>query len=171
MKLFSICCSTCGRKDKISIITYSGKADLELSGISASERDSIANVINSLFSSGGTKPAKALSLAYKVAERHFIEGGNNRIIFATDGGFEVEKVLGPLAKNRDTQIPMSVFYFGKLPAYKITEMENLAQQGYGNTAHIRPETVEVALLNEVRVISIRPLGSLSVGSRQFFLYH
>jgi hypothetical protein len=142
-------------EDKISIITYSGRAELELSGISASERDSISKVINNLNSSGGTKPAKALSLAYKIADSHFIEGGNNRIIFATDGGFETEKVVGPLTKNRDTRIPLSVFYFGKLPAFKIAEMENLARQGYGNTAHIRPETVEVALLNEVRVISSR----------------
>ncbi|MEL6591265.1 MAG: hypothetical protein AAFQ68_14340, partial [Bacteroidota bacterium] len=58
-------------------------------------------------------------------------------------------------KSATSDIPMSVFYFGKLPAFKIEEMETLARRAFGNTAHILPETVNSALLREVRVIQER----------------
>ncbi len=144
-----------GPEDKISVITYSGKPELELSGLSAAQRDSITGILSQLQSAGSTKPSKAIKLAYEVARQHYIEGGNNRIIFATDGGFEKEDVTEPLSKLGTVEVPLSVFYFGKLPAFLIAEMQSLAAQGYGNTAHILPNTVEVALLNEVRVISKR----------------
>ncbi|MEL7341473.1 MAG: VWA domain-containing protein, partial [Bacteroidota bacterium] len=142
-------------EDKISIVAYSGKADILLSNLSAVERDSIAETVAVLASKGSTKPTKAVELGYQLAERHQIPGGNNRIIFATDGGFEEGILDKILEKSASSEIPMSVFYFGKLPAFKIEEMEKLARSAFGNTAHILPETVNSALLREVRVIQER----------------
>ncbi|MEL7532492.1 MAG: VWA domain-containing protein, partial [Bacteroidota bacterium] len=139
-------------EDKISVVAYSSKAETLLSNLSAAERDSIAATVEVLASSGSTKPTKAVEIAYALANRHLIPNGNNRIIFATDGGFDSEVLDKPLDKFASSDIPLSVFYFGKLPADKIAEMELLAQKAFGNTAHILPETVNSALLNEVRVI-------------------
>lgn len=142
-------------EDKISIVAYSSKAEVLLSNLSAAERDSIAATVEVLASSGSTKPTKAVELAYELAEHHFIAEGNNRIIFATDGGFESEVLDKPLEKFANSEIPLSVFYFGKLPADRIVEMEQIALRTFGNTAHILPQTVNSALLNEVRVIQQR----------------
>jgi len=142
-------------EDKISIVAYSSKAETLLSNLSAAERDSIAAAVEVLASSGSTKPTKAVEIAYALANRHLIPNGNNRIIFATDGGFDTEVLDKPLEKFANSDIPLSVFYFGKLPTDKIVEMEMLAQKAFGNTAHILPQTVNSALLNEVRVIQER----------------
>ncbi|MEO0472723.1 MAG: VWA domain-containing protein, partial [Bacteroidota bacterium] len=138
--------------DKISVITYSGKPKVELSGISAAERHAISETITALKSQGSTRPATAIRQAYQLAQTHFIEGGNNRIIFATDGGFETDELDNTLEKNGRDEVPMSVFYFGKLPPFKIDEMKDIARRTYGNATHILPNTVDAALLKEVKVI-------------------
>lgn len=142
-------------EDKISVITYSGKAVLQLDGVPASEQEKIANTITGLKSLGETKPAKAIQMAYEQAQAHLIASGNNRIIFATDGGFDFSKLDKPLEKNGSAQIPLSVFYFGKQPAWKLKEMNKIARQGFGNAAHITTNTVTAALLREVKTIRIK----------------
>ncbi|MDX2250215.1 MAG: FG-GAP-like repeat-containing protein [Bacteroidia bacterium] len=142
-------------EDKISVITYSGKPSVILSGVPASEQEKIAAAISELVSSGETKPARAVELAYEVAVSHFIQGGNNRIIFATDGGFEIEVLDKPLEKLPSKEIPLSVFYFGKLPAFKISEMNEIARKGFGNSAHITSGSVTTSLLQEVKQIRVK----------------
>lgn len=142
-------------EDKISVITYSGKAMLVLDGVPAAEQEKIANTITGLKSLGETKPAKAVNMAYEQARAHFIEDGNNRIIFATDGGFDFSDLDKPLTKNGSAKIPLSVFYFGKQPAWKLAEMAKIARNGYGNNAHITSNTVTGALLREVKTIRLK----------------
>ncbi|MEZ4827643.1 MAG: VWA domain-containing protein [Bacteroidia bacterium] len=142
-------------EDKISVITYSGKPAVELSGVPASEQEKIATTINQLVSSGETRPVRAVELAYEIARLHFIEGGNNRIIFATDGGFEQQVLDKPLEKLPSQEIPLSVFYFGKLPGFKIDQMNEIARKGFGNSAHITSGSVNQSLLNEVKQIRIK----------------
>lgn len=146
-------------EDKISVITFSGKPSVELSGVPASEQEKIAATINQLVSSGETKPGRAVELAYEIARLHFIEGGNNRIIFATDGGFEVQVLDKPLEKLPSKEIPLSVFYFGKLPAFKIAEMNEIVRKGLGNAAHITSGSVTQSLLQEVKQIRIKTTGN------------
>ncbi|MEZ4776632.1 MAG: VWA domain-containing protein [Bacteroidia bacterium] len=146
-------------EDKISVITYSGRPTVELSGVPASEQEKIAATINQLISSGETKPVRAVELAYEVARLHFIEGGNNRIIFATDGGFEIQVLDKPLEKLPTKDIPLSVFYFGKLPAFKIAEMNEIARRGFGNSAHITSGSVTQSLLQEVKQIRMKTTGN------------
>ena len=142
-------------EDKISIITYSGKAAVELSGVPASEQKKIIHTLEELKSSGDTKPEKALKQAYEVAQFHFIPNANNRIIFATDGGFDLRDVNKALSKLANDQIVLSVFYFGKLPAQKIGEMREIAVMGNGNSAHITSSTAIGALLREIKVIRLK----------------
>lgn len=142
-------------EDKISVITYSGKAVLQLDGVPASEQEKISSTITGLKSLGETKPAKAIQMAYEQAQAHLIKGGNNRIIFATDGGFDFSKLDKPLEKNGSKAIPLSVFYFGKQPEWKLIEMQKIARRGFGNAAHITTNTVTSALLREVKTIRLK----------------
>ncbi|MEM7659318.1 MAG: VWA domain-containing protein [Bacteroidota bacterium] len=144
-------------EDRISVITYSGKATLQLDGVPAIEQEKIARTISELKSQGETKPGKALEKAYAQAEAHFIEGGNNRLIMATDGGFDFRELDKPLEKLGTNRIPLSVFYFGKQPEWKLREMEKIAYSGFGNAAYITQGTVNGALLREVKMIRKKKL--------------
>ena len=86
---------------------------------------------------------------------HFIEGGNNRIIFATDGGFDLGMLDKSLEKLPTADLPLSVFYFGKLPTFKIAEMDDIARRTFGNSAHITSGSVNHALLREIKQIRIK----------------
>ncbi|MEM9985508.1 MAG: VWA domain-containing protein [Bacteroidota bacterium] len=142
-------------EDKVSIITYSGKPSIQLAAVAAEERTLITKTLDALRSSGETKPRKALEMAYELAEDQFIPNGNNRIIFATDGGFEFAALDRPLEKLARTEVPLSVFYFGKLARWQITELQTIAQRGYGRNRHITNESVNEALLREIKMISKR----------------
>ncbi|MEL6848444.1 MAG: VWA domain-containing protein [Bacteroidota bacterium] len=139
-------------EDKISVITYSGKPTIQLSGIPASEQSEITSTVEGLKSQGDTKPARALKLAYETAQLHFIPKGNNRIIFATDGGFDQEELDKVFRKYAGGPVNLSVFYFGKLPPRILKEMEQLAYQGGGRSSHIVPGTAQAALLRELKFI-------------------
>ena len=142
-------------EDKISVITYSGKAAVQLSGVPASEQKKIIQTLEDLKSSGDTKPEKALRQAYDIAEAHYIPNANNRIIFATDGGFDMRDVNKAITKFANEEVVLSVFYFGKLPAQKIGEMREIANLGKGNSAHITSSSAIGALLREIKVISLK----------------
>lgn len=139
-------------EDRISIITYSGNPAIELDGVSAAYRDSIVNTIKNLQSSGSTETFKALKTAYGLARRNFVSEGNNRIILATDGGFEIPELHELTDEYGSGEIPLSVFYFGKLPEYKIINLHVLARRGYGNCAFISRESAIAALLREVKAV-------------------
>ncbi len=139
-------------EDRVSVITYSGNPSIELETLSAARRDSIASTIANLRSQGGTETYKALNVAYELAMKHFVPQGNNRIILATDGGFEIPELHELTDKFASKDLPLSVFYFGKLPEYKVINLHILARRGYGNCAFISPETVDAALLREVKSV-------------------
>ncbi len=142
-------------EDKVSLITYSGKPSIQLAAVAAEERALITETLDNLRSSGDTKPKKAVEMAYELADDQFIPNGNNRIIFATDGGFEFAALDRSLEKLARTDVPLSVFYFGKLAKWQITELQDIAQRGYGRNSHITSESVNEALLREIRIINKR----------------
>lgn len=142
-------------EDKLSVITYSGKPEVQLEAVPLEERDVITETLQSLRSSGDTKPGKALKLAMELSERHYIPEGNNRIIFCTDGGFDQEEIERNLTEISESRMTMSVFYFGKLPANRIGEMVVIASRTGGNAAHITRNSVRGALLHESKVVSRR----------------
>lgn len=139
-------------EDRISVITYSGNPSIELDALSAARRDSIARTIANLKSQGGTETFKALRVAYELAQKNFIAQGNNRIILATDGGFNIPELHELTDKYASSDIPLSVFYFGKLPEYKIINLHVLARRGYGNCAFVSLQSVNAALLREVKAV-------------------
>lgn len=140
-------------EDQISVIAYAGEVNVVLEGMSAANKYEILNAIENLRSGGGTKSKEALRRAYKLADDNYISGGNNRIIFATDGYFDVASLYSIAERNAEnSSVHLTVFSFGKLAEDKIGELRALANIGHGNFANINRDNVDRALLTEAKAV-------------------
>lgn len=126
--------------DRVSIVTYAGADEVLLKGEQGNNYRKISEVLNSLEAGGSTNGAAGINTAYELAEKYFIEGGNNRVILATDGDLnvgvssvsELEKLI---TEKRDSGVYLSVLGFGT-GNLKDNKMETLADKGNGNYAYI-----------------------------------
>ena len=127
-------------EDSISIVAYAGSAGLVLKPTSGGDKRTILQAINRLQSGGSTAGGAGIQLAYKMAKQNFIHGGNNRVILATDGDFNVGvtsqgDLIRLIEKKRDDHIFLSVLGFG-YGNYQDSIMEKLADNGNGNYSYI-----------------------------------
>jgi Ca-activated chloride channel family protein len=124
-------------KDTVSIVTYASGVCTVLSGAKGSEKSRIINAVNQLQASGGTAGADGLTRAYSVAQDYFIKGGNNRILLATDGDFNigpssVEEMKKLVTQNRESGIFLTVLGFGvNNYSFGDQRLEVLADNGNG----------------------------------------
>ena len=121
--------------DTVSIVTYSGREAVVLDGCQGSKDEMIMNAINNLTASGSTNGEAGLTMAYQIAEKHYIEGGNNRIIMASDGDLNVgissaSELTSYIEEKRDQGVYLSVLGFGT-GNYRDNNMEALADNGNG----------------------------------------
>lgn len=128
------------KEDRISIVIYAGSSGLALPSTKGSQKDKILHVIENLRSGGSTAGGEGIRLAYKTARKNFMKKGNNRVILATDGDFNVgissdEKLVELIEEERDHGIFLSVLGFGT-GNLKDSKMEKLADHGNGNYAYI-----------------------------------
>ncbi|MDJ1472069.1 YfbK domain-containing protein [Xanthocytophaga flava] len=127
-------------QDHVAIVVYAGAAGLVLPSTSGNQKEKIRNALNQLEAGGSTAGGQGIELAYKVAQEYFQKEGNNRIILATDGDFnvgassdaEMERLI---EQKRSTGIFLTVLGFG-MGNYKDSKMEILADKGDGNYAYI-----------------------------------
>lgn len=127
-------------QDTVSIVTYGGSVGIWLQPTSGAEKEKISKSIEELTASGDTPGEAAIRTAYKIAESNFIKGGNNRIILATDGDFNIgqtsEKDLEELVtKEKQTGVYLTCLGVG-MGNYKDSKIEILAKKGNGNFAYI-----------------------------------
>ncbi len=127
-------------EDRVAIVVYAGAAGLVLESTPGSRKELIMNAINNLEAGGSTAGGAGLKLAYSEASENFVKGGNNRIILATDGDFNVgESSNGGIERlveeNRDRGIFMTVLGFG-MGNIKDDKMEIIADKGNGNYSYI-----------------------------------
>jgi len=135
-------------EDEISIIIYSGKANLVLKPTSAVESKKIKSIIDALKSDGLTNVNAGIRLAYKVADKNYKRGGNNRIILATDGEVQIAKSTRKLIRKFSNEdIYISVFTFGNK---KSSTAESLAEEGQGNYKHITRQNINTELIKEAK---------------------
>lgn len=125
-------------KDRVAIVVYAGGSGLVLP--STSNRGEILNALNNLESGGSTDGGQGIRLAYKVALDNFIQNGNNRVILATDGDFNVglksdDELVKLIENKRQSGIFLSVLGFGTGNTND-SMMEKLADKGNGNYAYI-----------------------------------
>ena len=132
---FKMLTENLNENDRVSIVTYAGNDTVALEGASGADKARIMAVIEDLSAGGSTAGADGINTAYALAERYFIEGGNNRVILATDGDFNVgvstTAGLENLIKNkRESGVYLSVFGVGN-GNYQAQKMEALALNGNG----------------------------------------
>ncbi|OOB82720.1 hypothetical protein BZL53_09430 [Flavobacterium columnare] len=127
-------------QDKVSMVVYAGAAGMILPPTSGNEKNKIMNALDELTAGGSTAGGEGIELAYKIAEENFIKEGNNRIVLATDGDFNVgastDKEMELLIeRKRKTGIFLTCLGYG-MGNYKDSKMETLANKGNGNYAYI-----------------------------------
>jgi Ca-activated chloride channel homolog len=127
-------------RDRVAIVVYAGSSGMVLPSTPGNQKEKIIAALDRLQAGGSTAGSAGLKLAYEVAEENFMEDGNNRIILATDGDFNVgpssnAEMERMIEKYRDRGIFISVCGFG-MGNYKDDKMEIIADKGNGNYSYI-----------------------------------
>ena len=153
---FKLLCEELKPGDRVSIVTYANGSSVVLEGATGDEKAKICDAIEDLFASGGTNGGEGIQSAYRIAEEYFIEGGNNRVILATDGdlniGITSESGLTKLIEEEaKSGVFLSVLGFG-WGNISDTRMEALADHGNGNYSYIDS-------IAEARKVLIDEMGS------------
>lgn len=127
-------------KDSVSIVVYGGVTGVMLDATSGGEKEKILKVIDELTPGGSTPGESGIKLAYSVARNHFIKDGNNRVILATDGDFNVGLRTEADLDEMITQQKESGVYLTCLGVgmgnYKDSKIQTLAEKGNGNFAYL-----------------------------------
>lgn len=127
-------------EDQIAIVVYAGAAGLVLEPTNGKNKPKILDALNKLESGGSTAGGAGIELAYDIAQKNFLKEGNNRIILATDGDFNVgiyniKELVGLIEEKRKSGVYLSTLGFGTGNINDET-MENLADKGNGNYHYI-----------------------------------
>jgi len=139
-RAFSLLVDQLHPADVISIVVYAGNAGLVLPPTKGSEKEKILDAINRLQAGGSTAGGEGIRLAYKIAKEQYIKGGNNRVILATDGDFNVgisstSELVRFIEKQRDSGIFITTLGFGS-GNYKDNRLQELADRGNGTHSYI-----------------------------------
>jgi len=124
----------------VAIVVYAGAAGLVLPSTVGTDTSTILDALSRLEAGGSTNGAEGLLLAYRTAQEHFILGGVNRVVLATDGDFNVGvtnqgDLVRLIEEQREKGVTLSVLGFG-MGNVKDSTMEKLADRGNGNYAYI-----------------------------------
>jgi Ca-activated chloride channel family protein len=126
--------------DRVTLVVYAGNAGLVLPPTPGDQKQKIIDAIDKLEAGGSTAGGEGIELAYQMAQQNFLKNGNNRVILATDGDFNVgvssdAELVRLIEQKRDRGIFLTVLGFGT-GNYKDAKMEQLADKGNGNYAYI-----------------------------------
>jgi len=127
-------------EDKVSIVVYAGSSGLVLDRAKGSEKEKIINALDKLEAGGSTAGGEGIRLAYEIAKKSFIKNGNNRVILATDGDFNVgqsseSELIELIEEKKKSGVYLSILGFG-MGNYKDDKVEALADKGNGNYAYM-----------------------------------
>ncbi len=141
--------------DRVSMVVYAGSAGLVLPSTSGKEKSKIIAALDKLEAGGSTAGGEGIVQAYKVARENFLKDGNNRVILASDGDFNVgvssdEELVKLIEKERKSGVFLSVLGFG-MGNLKDSKMEQLADKGNGNYAYIDS-------INEAKKVLVKEIG-------------
>ncbi len=139
-RAFGMLAENLTEKDRVSIVTYAGEDQVLLEGEPGDHTEQIMEVLDSLTASGSTNGGRGIQTAYEITGEYFIEGGNNRVILATDGDLNVgqtseSELTDLIEEKRESGVYLTVLGFGT-GNIKDNKMEALADNGNGNYAYI-----------------------------------
>lgn len=137
---FKILVNNLRSEDKVAIVVYAGAAGCVLESTSGNKKETIIAALDQLQSGGSTAGGAGIELAYKIAKENYIQGGNNRVILATDGDFNVGsssdgEMTRLIEEKRKSGVFLSILGFG-MGNYKDSKMEKIADAGNGNNYYI-----------------------------------
>ena len=154
-KSFQLLIKSLNHQDKIAIVTYANEAHLVLPSTEASSRKKILSAIHAIKASGSTSGSQGIQLAYDVAQNNYIAKGNNRVILATDGDFNVGvtstgALVRLIEEKRRNNIYLTICGFG-MGNYKDDKMEQISNAGNGNYFYIDTiREAEKVFVNDLR---------------------
>ncbi|MYE33408.1 MAG: DUF3520 domain-containing protein [Gemmatimonadales bacterium] len=139
-KAFALLAEQLRPQDRVAIVVYAGAAGLVLPPTPGNRRARILSAVEQLQAGGSTAGGAGIALAYEVAREHFVEDGNNRVILATDGDFNVgassdAEMVRLIEKERESGIFLTVLGFGT-GNLKDSKMEQIADYGNGNFHYV-----------------------------------
>lgn len=143
-------------EDRVAIVVYAGNAGLVLPSTPGNQKDKILNALSQLDAGGSTAGGEGIELAYKIAKEQFLAKGNNRIILATDGDFNVgpssdEQLVKLIEQKRSQGIFLTVLGIG-MGNIQDAKLEALADKGNGNYAYIDS-------LSEAKKVLVKEMGA------------
>lgn len=149
-------CQNLNGRDSVAIVVYAGAAGLVLPATSCANTDAILSSLSRLKAGGSTAGAAGIQLAYAQAREHFIPGGINRVILATDGDFNVgisnrDELIKMIQKEAESGVSLTALGFGT-GNLKDATLEQLADKGNGNYAYIDS-------ISEARKVLVEELGA------------
>ena len=155
-RAFGLLAETLRSQDRVSIVAYAGSAGLVLPPTPGSDKASILAALEELSAGGSTAGGAGIVLAYETALKNFRKGGNNRVILATDGDFNVgassdEALVDLITSYRNKGVFLSVLGFGT-GNFKDAKMEALADKGNGNFGYIDS-------IGEARKLLVEQMGA------------
>lgn len=127
-------------QDRVAIVVYAGAAGVVLESTPGNQKEKIIAALDMLQAGGSTAGGEGINLAYKIAKQNFIKNGNNRVILASDGDFNVgassdAEMVRLVEQKRNDGIFLSILGFG-MGNYKDSKMEQISNAGNGNYAYI-----------------------------------
>ena len=139
-KAFALLVEQLRATDRVAIVVYAGAAGLVLPSTPGSQRAEILTALEELQAGGSTAGGAGIRLAYETAREHFVDGGNNRVVLATDGDFNVGassdgEMVRLIEKERDAGVFLTVLGFGT-GNLKDSKMEQIADHGNGNFHYV-----------------------------------
>lgn len=139
-KSFKLFVENLDSSDIVSVVTYANGVNTIFEGRYVEKTGQLIKKVNNLRAFGGTGGDKGLERAYEIAKKYFIPGGNNRVIIASDGDFNIgrfsqEELKSFIEEKRESGIYLTTLGFG-MGNYKDTTMETLAKYGNGGYAYI-----------------------------------
>ena len=142
-------------QDRVAMVVYAGAAGLVLPSTSGKDKQKILDALDQLKSGGSTAGGAGIKLAYNIARQNFVQGGNNRVILATDGDFNVgpssdADMVRLIEKERESGVFLTVLGFG-MGNYKDSKMQKLADKGNGKHAYIDN-------INEAQKVMVNEFG-------------
>ena len=143
-------------QDQVAVVVYAGAAGMVLPSTSGAEKATMLDTLSRLEAGGSTAGGAGIRLAYALAREHFIEAGNNRVILATDGDFNVGvtsdgELIELIERERESGVYLTVLGFGT-GNLQDAKMEQLADHGNGNYAYLDS-------LREARRVLVEQMGA------------
>ena len=148
-----------GEKDRVAFVTYAGESEVVLPSTPCDRKEEIFRALEHIMAGGPTNGEAGILEAYATAAAHFIQGGTNRVILATDGDFNLGltdegSLVRLIREQARSGVFLSVLGLGT-GNYKDASLESLANRGNGNFAYLDS-------LAEARKVLVREMGATLV---------